>query len=50
MMSKPIYDDTKRCGDCALYETDACYLVTYVDEEHPACDDYIEYRRKEKKK
>lgn len=41
-MNKSLYDSTKKCGDCALFNTDACYLVTYVDEEHDACDEYIE--------
>ncbi len=37
----------EKCGDCALYGTDACYLVTYVDEEHAACDEYIGCRKKD---
>lgn len=31
-----------KCGDCALFNTEYCYLVTYVDEKHDACDEYIE--------
>ena len=47
VMNESLYDSTKKCGDCALFSTDACYLVTYVDEEHDACDEYIGYMEKE---
>lgn len=36
-----------KCGDCALFNTDACYLLTYVDEDYKACDEYIGYGKKE---
>ena len=49
-MNNSLYDYTKKCGDCALYNTDACYLVTYVDEEHPACDEYVECRKRKETK
>lgn len=31
-----------KCGECALFGTDACYLVTYVDEESEACDELLQ--------
>ena len=37
-----------KCGECALYNTDACYLLFYVNEEHAACDEFIGYKKKSK--
>ena len=49
-MNNPLYDYTKKCEDCALFDTEHCYLFTYVTGEHPACDEYIKRNKERKQK